>query len=283
MGWIAAGVTALAMAGSASALEPMAPKSTTSGSARQVEQAEQAFAKTVAQIGVPMGFRKFAAPGAVMFLPDPMPAEPFLKTASSSGELSWRPQYIGVAASDDLAFSLGPSVYKVAGKADGGFYLTIWRRGPDGAWMFVLDHGVDMPASIYEAAPQAVTVFTLTALAKADPSQGLREVDAALDSSLSRGPSVAFEGRLDDQALVVRTNRPVASGKRKVLALLAEAPPILEAHLISAGLSGDGLLGYTYGKAQWSKGPGMQPGYYVRVWRSTAQGWRLLVDHLAER
>ena len=81
----------------------------------------------------------------------------------------------------------------------------------------------------------------------------------------------------------MRTNRPVAFGKRKSLALIAEAPAIVEAQLINAGLSGDGLLGYTYGKAHCSKGSGTQQAYYVRVWRNTAQGWRLLVDHLAER
>jgi hypothetical protein len=93
----------------------------------------------------------------------------------------------------------------------------------------------------------------------------------------------AFEPRLDDQALVVRANRLVASGKRRALKLLGEAPPIVEAQLLNAGLSADGLLGYTYGKARWPTASGMQPGYYVRVWRNTGQGWRLLVDHTAER
>jgi ketosteroid isomerase-like protein len=250
---------------------------------RQIQQTELAFAQAVSQTGIAAGFRRYAAPGAIMFLPDPAPAIPYLQTAHSPGELVWRAQYIGVAPSDDLAFSLGPSLYR-AGKTEGGFYLTIWKRGSGGDWLFVLDHSVDMPAVVFEGPPAPVTVFAIDPAARPDQSQGLREADAGLDMALSKGPpESAFEPRLDDQALVVRANRPVASGKRKALKLLAEAPPIVEAQLLNAGLSADGLLGYTYGKARWTTAAGMQPGYYARVWRNTGQGWRLLVDHLAER
>ena len=279
-----AALTVLGMAGPSRALEPVTPPAPSpSAAVRQIEQTELAFAQAVSQTGIGPGFRKYAGPKAIMFLPDPTPAGPYLQTARSPGELLWRVQYIGVAPSDDLAFSLGPSLYKAAGKAEGGFYLTIWKRGPDGTWGFVLDHGVDMPAALFEAPPQPLTVFAIDAAARPDQSQGLREADAALDMGLSRGPSAAFDSRLDDMALVVRANRPVALGRRKALKLLADAPEILEASLLDAGLSADGLLGYTYGKARWSAAAGMQQGYYVRVWRNTGQGWRLLVDHLAER
>jgi hypothetical protein len=45
----------------------------------------------------------------------------------------------------------------------------------------------------------------------------------------------------------------------------------------------EGSLGYTYGRARWSGPEGPQAGYYVRVWRATPQGWRLLADQLTER
>jgi hypothetical protein len=273
------------VAGPTRALEPPQPIAPPPNTAvRQIQQTELAFAQAVSQTGIAAGFRKYAGPGAIMFLPDPMPAVPYLLTARSPGELTWRAQYVGVAPSDDLAFSLGPSLYRAAGKAEGGFYLTIWKRGPDGAWLFALDHSVDMPAVLFEGPPAAPTILAIDPVAKPDESQGLREADAGLDMGLSKEPTpTVFEPRLDDQALVVRANRPVASGKRRALKLLAEAPPIVEAQLMGAGLSADGLLGYTYGKARWTTATGMQPGYYVRVWRDTSQGWRLLVDHLAER
>ncbi len=278
-------MAALALSGGpALALDPAppAPRTPPSPSVRQIEQAEAAFAQAVAQTGIGPGFRKFAAPGAIMFLPNPMPANAYLQTAHSPGELVWRPQYIGVAPSDDLAFSLGPSVYKVGGKSEGGYYLTIWKRAPDGSWQFALDHGVDMPASIFDAPPQPAIPLGIAAV-KPDLSVGLREADSALDNGLLGGPSTGFEPRLSERIIMVRTNRPVAVGKAKAIKLLAEAPAILEARLLGAGLSADGVLGYTWGKARWSTPAGMQAAFYVRVWRNSGQGWRLMVDHVAER
>jgi hypothetical protein len=83
--------------------------------------------------------------------------------------------------------------------------------------------------------------------------------------------------------LVVRANRPVAAGRRRAIRLLNETPALVEAQLLDGGVSTDGVLGYTYGKARWTTSAGMQQGYYVRVWRNVGQGWRLLVDHTAER
>ena len=250
---------------------------------QQVDDTERAFAQTVAQIGIGPGFRQFAAPDAVMFLPDPTLAATQLANARWPGELLWRPQYIAVAGSGDLAVAMGPSVMRSGGRASGGFYLSIWKRQPDGGWKFAVDHGVDMPAAIYAGPPQPLTVLDVAPPAGLPTSEGIREADGALNVALPRGAAAAFTERLDPQGIVVRTNRPVAAGKRKALALVADSPPIMEAYTMGAGRSADGSFGYTYGRARWSGVNGAQPGYYVRAWRATPQGWRLLADHLAER
>jgi len=251
--------------------------------ARQIAFTEQAFAQTVSQVGIAAGFRKYAAPGAILFQPDPTPAASYLQGAHLPGELLWRPQFIGVSPSSDLAFSLGPSLYRAAGRTVGGFYMTIWKRGADGGWQFTLDRGADMSASLFDTPPLPVTILASDPHAKPDPGQGLREADAGLDMDLSRADPAAFASRLEDQAVVVRANHPVASGKRKALRLLAEGPQVTDAKLLAGGVSNDGVLGYTYGKARWTSATGPQQGFYVRVWRNSGRGWRLVVDHLAER
>ena len=279
----AAALAATMAAYPASALGPLSPAAAQTAAARQVEKTDLAFAQSVAQIGIGPGFRRFAGPGAVMFTPDPSPAGPYLQTVRTVAALLWRPQYVGVAPSGDLAFSRGPSLFQGAGRSSGGFYLTIWKRGADGSWRFALDHGVDMRTSIFEEPAVPAYLMTIDAPSGPDPNEGLREADAALDSELSNGPSKAFAARLDEQAIVVRTNRAVAVGRRRALRLINDTPPIVEAQLLNGGVSADGILGYAYGKARWMAAGAVQQGYYVRVWRSTAQGWRLVVDHLAER
>jgi hypothetical protein len=140
-----------------------------------------------------------------------------------------------------------------------------------------------MPAAIYAGPPQPLTVLDAAPPAGLPSSEGIREADSALNVALPRGAMDAFRERLDRQGIVVRTNRPVAAGKHKALMLVADSPAILEAFTMGGGRSADGSFGFTYGRARWSGTNGAQPGYYVRVWRSTPLGWRLLADHLAER
>jgi ketosteroid isomerase-like protein len=59
---------------------------------------------------------------------------------------SWKPDYVEVLASGDLAQSNGP-VFAPDGKLVARFYST-WRKRPDGRWEIVFDNG-------YSVAPSA--------------------------------------------------------------------------------------------------------------------------------
>ena len=250
---------------------------------QQIDDTERAFAQAVAQSGIAAGFRQYAAPDAVMFLPDPVSATAELAGARWPGELLWRAQYIGVAPSGDLAFSAGPSLLRGSGRPSGGFYVTIWKRQADGGWKFVLDQGADMPPSIFSALGRPLEVLNADPPPGPASNEGMREADGALNVALPSRGAMAFAERLDDQAILVRANRPVAQGRRRAQALASDTPPILEAFTLGGSRSMDGAFGYTYGRARWSGPAGPHTGYYVRVWRATPQGWRLLADQLAER
>lgn len=287
-GWTLGALAAVLLAGPGLAKPAFAPAPVPAAAAipaaaQQIDDTEHAFAQAVAQSGIAPGFRQFAAPDAVMFLPDPTPAQPALAGARWPGELVWRAQYVAVASSGDLAFSAGPSLLRSSGRPTGGFYVTVWRRQPDGGWKFVLDQGADMPAAIWAAPARPLTVLSAEPPAGAPSNEGLREADGALNVALPKGAAAAFAGRLADQAILVRALRPVAQGRRRALALVADSPPILEASTLGGSRAMDGSFGYTYGRARWSGPAGPQTGYYVRIWRATPQGWRLLADQLAER
>ena len=280
-------LAALALAGPGFAKPPLAPLASTpvalQPAVQQIDDVERAFALAVSQSGMVQAFRQFAAPDAVMFLPDPTPAGPALASARWAGDLVWRPQYVGVAASGDLAFSAGPSLLRGAGRPLGGYYLAVWRRQPDGGWKYVLDHAADMPAVVWRAPPRPPAAVNTEPPPGPPSDEGMREADGSLNVALPKGAAAAFAARLDDQAVLMRTMRPVAQGRGKALTLVSDSPPILEALTLGGSRSSDGSLGYTYGRARWSGPEGPQAGYYVRVWRATPQGWRLLADQLTER
>jgi ketosteroid isomerase-like protein len=262
---------------------PSAPSAAAPASSQQIDDVERAFAQAVAQSGITAGFRQFAAPDAVMFLPGPVPAAPELNGARWPGELLWRAQYVAVAPSGDLAVSAGPSLVRGAGRPSGGFYLTVWKRQPDGSWKFVVDHAVDMPPAVWSALARPLVTLNAEPPPGPPSNEGMREADGSLNMALPKGAEAAFGDRLDDQVVLMRTNRPVAQGRRRALMLVADSPPILEASTLGGSRSMDGSLGYTYGRARWAGPAGPKLGYYVRVWRATPQGWRLLIDQLSER
>jgi len=66
--------------------------------------------------------------------------------AENGPRLTWAPDQVEASASGDLGWSTGRFEMTLRG-ADGtprtgtGWYVTIWRKGPDGRWRAVLDIG----------------------------------------------------------------------------------------------------------------------------------------------
>lgn len=88
---------------------------------------------------------RFAA-GDILRGPDAIAAAwaPFF--AEDGPRIAWRPQFVEVLESGDLAFTRGPYRLETRGE-DGkavvrwGTFNSVWRRGPDGRWRVVFDAG----------------------------------------------------------------------------------------------------------------------------------------------
>jgi len=115
---------------------------------------EHAFRDMVAAKGAPAAFAQFAAPDVAFFRPDPRqhrgPEAVVLrmKDWNPRAFLTWDPLHVEISADGSLGYTWGRYEYsepstepgKTAPKAT-GFYLTIWKRQPDGSWRFTLDTG----------------------------------------------------------------------------------------------------------------------------------------------
>jgi hypothetical protein len=102
--------------------------------------AERAFAADAQKLGQWTAFRKWAAPEALMFTSEPVNAHEFLKDRKDPPvAVFWWPGRSYVSCDGTFAINTGPWV-REWGKSV-GYFTTVWKRQPDGAWKWIYDAG----------------------------------------------------------------------------------------------------------------------------------------------
>lgn len=129
------------------ACQPMNKKETW---IKEIENVENQFASYAADHGIKAAFVEFAAPDAVIMRNNTVYKgiaaieELYSQQDLSNVTLEWKPDFIDVSDSGDLAYTYGKYRYSVTA-VDGtvqtseGIFHTVWKRQPDGAWKFVWD------------------------------------------------------------------------------------------------------------------------------------------------
>jgi len=71
--------------------------------------------------------------------------------SDTKSQLKWKPYFVDISASADLGYTLGryeSTVTDAVGnkQVTYGYYVTIWKKQPDGSWKFVFDTGNESPS-----------------------------------------------------------------------------------------------------------------------------------------
>jgi len=102
--------------------------------------AERAFVADAQKLGQWTAFRKYAADDAVMYVPQRVNAQEFLKDLKDPpASVFWWPGKSFVSCDGSYAVNTGPWVRQY-GKAV-GYFTTVWKRQPDGSWKWIYDGG----------------------------------------------------------------------------------------------------------------------------------------------
>ena len=102
--------------------------------------AERAFVADAQKLGQWTAFRKYAADDAIMFVPQKVNAQAFLKDLKDPpASVYWWPGKSFVSCDGSYAVNTGPWV-RQWGKAV-GYFTTVWKRQPDGSWKWIYDGG----------------------------------------------------------------------------------------------------------------------------------------------
>jgi ketosteroid isomerase-like protein len=118
-------------------------------------EADCAFAALAADSGLGFAFGFYAADSATMLRDGshPIVGKEVIKDLYSrplKGILTWQPYFADIGHSGDMGYTLGNSQYTIKDSTGAvqvyhGYYVTIWKKQPDGSWKYVFDTGVDGP------------------------------------------------------------------------------------------------------------------------------------------
>jgi hypothetical protein len=108
--------------------------------------AENAFSADAQKIGLWTAFRKYADRDAVMFTPQAVWVQQFLKDRKDPPKsINWRPAHSFVSCDGRTAVNTGPW-FTPDGKR-GGFFTTVWQR-TERKWHWVYDGGGPLDDSV---------------------------------------------------------------------------------------------------------------------------------------
>lgn len=134
----------------------------------EVAAMEDAFCAMAKEKGINAAFAHFAAPDVAFIDTDPRKFRGPAAVQARMGpdqpgvSLTWSAYYTDVSDDGTLGYNYGRFESRHPGKdgqevVRGGWFLTIWKRQPDGSWKYVMDNGApDRPAPpVPPAAPVA--------------------------------------------------------------------------------------------------------------------------------
>lgn len=204
--------------------------------------------------------------------------------------LKWEPEFIDISLSRDFGFSTGPweaQEYRPnTAPVATGYYLTVWKKQPDGVWKVILDGGSTTPAvinprhdfSFPPGADKPVTKVPTVNIEISCREMLNMEKQIMLDWQKESGIKsytdfFAPDARLQSTIHVPTTN---ADTIKHLISLL---PKNLYWESTGAGAATSGDMGYTYGLLRITGNKEMIKGHYVRIWkRKPGENWRIAME-----
>jgi ketosteroid isomerase-like protein len=127
----------------------------TPGKKESMMQADRDFSRLSIEQGTYEAFDTYMADSATIYRNNQHPftgreAIRSILPEDDPGTLQWEPLYADIAQSGDLGYTLGKYEYIFtdstgAEQVSEGYYVTIWKKQPDGSWKYVFDTGVQAP------------------------------------------------------------------------------------------------------------------------------------------
>lgn len=249
-----------------------------------VLRAELAFASLAEDKGIRRAFLTWLTEDAVVFSPRMTPRnDQYGPEPGDAGHLAWYPEAMGIAASADLAWSLGPWTYSA--KKGGpvlvhGHFLSVWRKQAGGGWKVVADIGV--PHAAPDRPEEPFAAWDVTPSKRIPPPKGpdatltLRQKETGLAAAWAEKGGLALLPALAAGARVLRPRRMPLREPASIREALEADPPGPRWEPARVQVAGSGDLAWTCGESS-PDGRGAASSF-LRIWTLEAGAWKVLFD-----
>jgi len=230
--------------------------------------AERAFAATSVKKGFHQAFVEHLAEDGIVFAPTPTNGKKLHAEApESNAVLNWYPAYADISASLDWGYTTGPYEFKAnpedAKPAGAGFYLSVWKKQPDGQWKVAVDMGNSFSPELIKK-----ETYQPTAATKAKTIKG-SETDLLAKDAQKVQPYF-------DETLIYRHGEYPIKYKDGIIEPAANVTYTNLGHDISPAAD----MAYTYGSYKQPTAKGEETGHYLKVWKMLDGQWKLVAHNL---
>lgn len=246
-------------------------------------EAERNFSRSSVAIGRVNAFLENLADECVVFQPEPVNGKEFYsKRKPSPVLLTWEPEFVDIAASEDFGVSHGPWEITDYGPRKlpqrWGYYVSVWKKQKDGTWKVVVDMGNGVETKpdhavklSYPRGSEKKRDFKNADTKSVESDLMKLENDVAKKAAAN---VTNYMQNLADDARVVRMGHFPAASRDSIQALLSMATEQTWKP-IDGDVAVSGDLAYIYGSYE-SKS---EKGTYLHVWKKELdRPWKILVD-----
>ena len=231
--------------------------------------AERAFSATSEAKGLHQAFVDHLAEDGLVFAPNPTNGRKLHAAAPpSKAYLSWYPAYADISSSLDWGYTTGPYQLKPSAEDDkvvgAGFYLSVWRKQPDGQWKVAIDMGNSFPPDLLKEEAYQPT----------PASKKTKKVKGTKDDLLSR--DVQAVQPYFAETLIYRHGEYPYKYKDVVIEPASNVVYTNLGHELSPAAD----MAYTYGSYIQSTSKGEVAGHYLKVWKVLNGEWKLVAHNL---
>lgn len=250
--------------------------------ARTVVENEGKFFEMAQEQGTRAAFLHFLAQDSIVFQPGPVNGrEAWTKRPEGGIWLTWKPLFVAMSRSVDLAYTTGPAEWRRK-KEDAPFgygqFVSIWRKQKDGAWKVALDVGGEVPGASKggKAPPLEISLSPDDIIAAADQPSAFKKLREAETKFTAAAKSDSTAALLAASSTTVRVHREgvlPALGKEAAGLMLSVRKGKLALERMGGGVSQAGDLAYSYGRYALTIPQKTEHGHYLQIWRTDKYGW----------